>query len=189
MTLEEMKKGIKGVIKESLDKAFNKSKYECINSANSWSEGAKNNFPKVKITKDRFILAEGIQFEPGEKERGGVIIFSTDVNAVQLSSNKFKNWLQQKLATYKNRLKSASMIDKIANKNQLVGWTIGHYFDGRYRANNGTNYGENSLSVEIVGVDFDTLMKIAEEICVAFKQESVLLQDFSSGRILFVDPK
>ena len=182
--IEQLKRIIKETIRE-----FCKPKYECINGSKSWSEGAKNNFPKVILNRDKTILSEGIQFEPMENEKGWVIIFSTDVNAIELSPNKVKNWIHQKFSTYRNRLKSSSIIDKIANKNQLVGWTIGHYFDGRYRANNGLNYGENSLSLEIVGVDFNTLVKIAEEICVAFKQESILLHDFSSGRILFVDPK
>lgn len=184
---KKLEKKIRTLIKEVLGNTFG-NKYECINSAKSWSEGAKNNFPKIRISEEKTILSEGIQFEPEANEKGGVIIFSTDVNAVELSPNKVKNWIQQKVATYKNRLKATSMLDKIANKNQLVGWTIGHYFDGRYRAKNGQNYGENSLSLEIVGVDFNTLVKIAEEICIDFKQESVLLHDFSTGRILFVDP-
>ena len=79
------------------------------------------------------------------------------------------------------------MVDKIANKNNLIGWTIGHYLDGRYRAKNGQNYGENSLSLMIVGVNTDGMVKIAEDICKEFQQESVLLKDFSTGRILFVD--
>ena len=39
----------------------------------------------------------------------------------------------------------------------------------------------------MIGVTFEQLVKIAMEICAAFKQESVLLKDFSSGRVLFVD--
>lgn len=175
------------IVAESINKVLNRKQYECINSAKSWSEGAKNNFPKVKISEDKIMLSEGIQFEPNASEKGGVIIFSTDVNAVELSPNKIKNWIKQKLATYTNRVKATSKLDKIANKNQLVGWTIGHYFDGRYRAKSGANFGENSLSLEVVGIDFDGLVKIAEEICEAFQQESVLLHDFSSGRIMFID--
>lgn len=95
---------------------------------------------------------------------GGTIIFSLDNN----DEDKIKSWIQ--------------------HKNMLNSWRIGNYFKGNYITKNGQNYGENSLSLEIVDVDFNTLVKIAEEICIDFKQESVLLHDFSTGRILFVDP-
>ena len=55
---------------------------------------------------------------------------------VELSPNKIKNWLKQKIATISNRLQSTKKIDKIADKHQLIGWTIGHYLDGRYKAKN-----------------------------------------------------
>lgn len=134
-----------------------------------------------------FPLNEGIDFEPSENEKGGIITFSTDVNAEKQSENKIVNWLKQKMMTIQNRLNATKKIDKIAAENELVGWTIGHYLDGRYTAKNGKQYGENSLSVEIIGVDFETLMKIAMELCASFSQESVLLKDFSSGRVLFVN--
>ena len=164
-------------------------KYECLNEAKSWSDGMKkNNFPKINFSIEKTILSEGIDFEPEENEKSGIIVFSTDVNAVELSPNKIKNWVKQKIATYTNRFQSTKMIDKIADKHQLIGWTIGHYLDGRYKAKNGKMFGENSLSVEIIGINFEKLISIAEDICRDFKQESVLLQDFSSGRVLFVNP-
>lgn len=134
-----------------------------------------------------FPLNEGIDFEPSENEKGGIITFSTDVNAEKQSDNKIVNWLKQKMMTIQNRLNATKKIDKIAAENKLIGWTIGHYLDGRYTAKNGKQYGENSLSVEIIGVDFETLLKIAMELCASFSQESVLLKDFSSGRVLFVN--
>lgn len=133
-------------------------------------------------------LNEGIQFEPSPDKKGGIIVFSTDVNAEKQSDNKIVNWLKQKMKTISNRLNATKKIDKIAADNELVGWTIGHYLDGRYTSpKNGKQYGENSLSVEIIGVNFEQLMKISMELCAAFSQESVLLKDFSSGRVLFVD--
>lgn len=171
-------------------KQDNRYKYECLNEAKSWSDGMKkNNFPKITFSEEKTLISEGIDFEPEENEKGGIIVFSTDVNAVEFSPNKIKNWLKQKIATISNRFQSTKKIDKIADKHQLIGWTIGHYLDGRYKAKNGKMFGENSLSVEIIGVDFDKLLHIAEDICKDFKQESVLLQDFSSGRVLFVNPE
>lgn len=172
-----------------LKKSNYECKYECLNEAKSWSDGMKkNNFPKINFSIEKTILSEGIDFEPEENEKGGIIVFSTDVNAVELSPNKIKNWVKQKIATYTNRFQTTKMIDKIADKHQLIGWTIGHYLDGCYKAKNGKMFGENSLSVEIIGINFEKLISIAEDICRDFKQESVLLQDFSSGRVLFVNP-
>lgn len=163
--------------------------YECLNEAKSWSEGMKKNgFPKISFSEEKTLVSEGIDFEPDEDKKGGIIVFSTDVNAVELSPNSLKNWLKKKVATFSNRFNSTKKIDKIADKHQLVGWTIGHYLDGRYKAKNGKKYGENSLSVEVIGIGFEKLLEIAEDICRDFKQESVLLQDFTSGRVLFVNP-
>ena len=78
-------------------------------------------------------------------------------------------------------------IDKIANRNELVGWTVGHYLDGRYTDKKGNQYGENSLSVEIIGIDTEKLINIATILCRYFKQESVLVKDYSENRVMFVD--
>ena len=48
-------------------------------------------------------------------------------------------------------------------------------------------FDENSLSVEIIGIDSTELIKIAEELCIAFLQESVLLKDFSNNKIFLVN--
>lgn len=141
----------------------------------------------IKVNKDKIIISEGIQFEPKENEKGGIIIFSTEVNAEELSDNKLINWFKQKFSSFKNKLFKNRKIDNIANKHNLVGWTIGKFLNGRYTAKNGKTYSENSLSVEIIGVSSDELIKIAEELCVEFIQESVLVKDYSTGRVMFVE--
>ena len=144
-------------------------------------------FRKNKMFACGGCFSEGIMFEPSEKERGGIIVFSQEVNAIKLSKSKLINFIKQKFETLKNRLTGKSKIDKIADENELIGWTVGNYLDGRYKAKNGKMYGEKSLSVEIIGIDTDTLIKIAEQLCDAFMQESVLVKDYSTGRIMFVD--
>ena len=144
-------------------------------------------FDESRMIASSFNVNEGIQFEPSDNEKGGIIVFSEEVNAVQLHPNKVINWIKQKVATLNNWMRSTKTIDKIAQKHDLVGWTVGKYLTGRYTAKNGKTYGEKSLSVEIIGVDTDTMIQIAEELCEAFKQESVLLKDYSSNRIIFVD--
>ncbi len=164
--------------------------YECLNEARCWSEGMKlNSFPKIRHIDERVILSGGIDFEPPANKKGGIIVFSTDVNAIRLYPNKIANWIKQTLVTVSNRTTATNKIDKIAKKHESEGWTIGHYLDGSYTAKNGKQFGENSLSVEIVGIDFGTLLHITEDLCHSFEQESLLLKDCSSGRVLFVKPK
>lgn len=180
---------ISTVLKNALNETYIEHQYECLNEASSWIDGMKkNNVPTIVSSKEHMILCEGIDYEPADDERGGIIVFSTDVNAIQLSKNKIVNWIKQKVTTLSNRFKTTSMIDNIADKHNLIGWTVGHYLDGRYKAKNGQMFGENSLSLEIIGVKSDKLISIAEDICRDFNQESVLLKDNNNGRILFVNP-
>ena len=135
------------------------------------------------------VLTEAIDFTVDEHEKGSIIVLSTDVNAVNQVKNKLVNWVKQKIKTIENRLTYKSKIDRIAQSNELVGWTIGRYLDGRYTAKDGTAFGENSLSILIVGVDTDKMVKIATELCRDFTQEAVLLKDFTTGNIYFVNPE
>lgn len=104
-------------------------------------------------------LNEEMPCEPNPDKKGGIIVFCTDMKG-----------------------------DEIAVDGDLVGWTIGHYLDGRYtNPRNGHQYDENSLSVEIIGVDLEQLVKISMELCTACAQESAPLKDYSSGRVLLVE--
>jgi len=195
MAIKLFENAVKTAIEEiNESELFNKFKlYEIYNGKDGGAYRASRYLAKSITSEGKTpifssLLNEGIQYEPSENEKGGIIVFSTDVNAEKQSENKIINWLKQKMLTISNRLNATKKIDKIAADNDLVGWTIGHYLDGRYTSpKNGKQYGENSLSVEMVGVTFDQLVKIAMEICASFKQESVLLKDYSSGRVLFVD--
>lgn len=118
----------------------------------------------IKIDKDKIIasniISEGIEFQPAENEQGGMIIFSTEVNAVEL-----------------------------IQKYELIGWTVGKFLSGRYTDRTGKVYDENSLSVEVVGINSETLINLAEDICRDFEQETVLVKDYNSQKILFVNGK
>lgn len=130
-------------------------------------------------------IQEGIEYE--FEQKGGIITFSTDVNAKELDSNKLINWVKQKMTTIKNRLTRYRKIDNISQKHDLAAWTVGKFLSGRYTAKNGKVFDENSLSVEIIGIDSTELIKIAEELCVMFLQESVLVKDFSNNKIFLVN--
>ena len=183
----------KKTVNEVVDNALRDDKYDVHLIFNGKSGGTYNGMrylaESISSKNKTALVNEGIQFEPSENEKGGIIVFSTDVNAEELSKNKIINFLKQKTQSIINRLSATKKIDKIAVKNKLVGWTIGHYFSGRYTSpTNGKQYGENSLSLEIIGIDFEKLCQIAMELCESFHQESVLVKDFSSGRVLFINP-
>lgn len=131
---------------------------------------------------------EGVMFRPSATEKGGIIVFSTDVNAVRQSENKVVDFLKKKIKTIANRLNYTRKVDDIAKSHSLVGWTIGRYLNGRYTSKNGKTFGENSLSLEVIGVDSSTLMAIAEDICKLFAQESVLVKDYTNNDVVFVEP-
>lgn len=139
------------------------------------------------VIKSSIAFDEALDWEVGENEKGGIIVFSEEVNAINQSENKLINWLKQKTITAKNKLFYKNKIDAIANAHELVGWTVGRFLDGRYKAKNGKMYGEKSLSVEIIGVSVETLIDIATELAREFAQESVLVKDYSGGRIMFVN--
>ena len=162
--------------------------FECLTESKSSIGGMRNNSVNkfLPIVKERSIVSEGIDWGVDDDIRGGTIVFSTDINAVQLHDNKFINFLKQKLATIKNRLNATKKIDAVANAHNLVGWTIEHNYDGRYKAKNGKNFGENSLTLDIVGVSDDDLIAIATDICKAFQQECVLLK-LISGKVYFIN--
>jgi hypothetical protein len=109
-------------------------------------------------------------------ERGGTIVFSTDVNSLELSKSAFKNRLMQIYETFKNRRFALKMLDKVRRRNDVYAWTIGRYLVGTYTGNDGKTYNENSISIDVVGIGKDTLFKIAEQLKDEFKQESVLVK-------------
>lgn len=167
-------------------------KYECINYGRRWSEAMRKQsvkFPKVVVTEERTIVGEGIKAVVDGDKKGGLIVFSTDVNCEELSSNRIMNWLKQKIMTYKHRFNVKKMLSKIAGRvaQGEIGWTIGKYLDGCYKADNGQFFDENSISVRLTNIDRETMLRFAEAICADFHQESVLLQDFGTGAVYFID--
>ena len=188
---QSLKSTIKRIVKEEIDNYTKRRniRYAVINEAKSYAGAFKvARLGDIVASPERCLMNESVDWEVDADKKGGIVVFSTDVNAVNLSPNRVANWIRQKFATFKNRQQSTRIIDKIANKNELVGWTIGHYLDGRYHAKNGKNFGENSLSLELVGIDDDKLIHVAEDICKEFMQECVLVKSYSTGRIMFVDP-
>lgn len=175
----------------------NKLKYFIVTklpglNGNAYS-GSKRLYESIKVKDDNIIYSyyptnEGIDWQVEYKEKGGVIVLSTDVNAKELSPNKLINWFKQKSTALKNRVNKNKIIDKVANGHKLIGWTVGKFLNGRYRSKSGVNFGENSLSIEIIGVTTTELISIAEDLYREFVQETVLVKDYATGNIYFVNP-
>ena len=172
------------IVKEKTSDKKEKLLFEIYEPMGTYNGGRYISF---NVTPKNIILREAIDWEVPDNERGGIISLSTDVNAVQLSDNKLINAIKQFILTWKQRLTYSEKVDKVAQKHQLVGWTIGKFLNGRYTGKNGDVFDENSISIEVVGVESAKLIEIAEDFCREFNQESVLLKDYNSGKILFVN--
>lgn len=142
-----------------------------------------------------FILDEGVHNNQYgmSKYRGGIIVFSTDVNAIELDRNKILNKIKQVITTYKNRFNRGTIIHNIVNKfndkgGEYIGaYSVGDFFKGKYVGDNGEMYNEKSLAVEINGLSSDSLLTVAEMIAQEFMQETVLVKDLNKNKIYTAD--
>ena len=130
-------------------------------------------------------LSEEISYE--FEDKGGIIVFSVNVNALQLSTNKVVRAIKNTIETFKNRLFKDRKINKVISQHaDIYGITIGNYVKGRYKSDDGSMYDESSLTIEIIGITSDVLNKVAEDLAKEFQQETVLVKDYASNRIYLV---
>jgi hypothetical protein len=124
------------------------------------------------------------------ENKGGQIVFSTDVNAVISKDgnylNKMQSYIKGRLQTLQNRLLANKKLKKIMKSKDIYAFSIGNFFRGHYKDKNGNYYSEKSKSIEIIGIDEETLFALAKDIAHHFKQESVLVKDYDSGKISLV---
>jgi hypothetical protein len=132
----------------------------------------------------------GVQFKEQKVEefehKGGQIVFSTDVNATVQGKGligKLKGWLQGKIETTVNRLLKQKKLDKIMKARDVYAFSVGNFFRGAYKDAKGRIWNEQSVSVEIIGIPPETLKEIANDIRQSFKQESVLVKEYDTGKI------
>lgn len=122
------------------------------------------------------------------KNNGGIIVFSTDVNAIKQDENKVIDWIKKKAKTFRNRIAYKNIVNRIAQKHdEVYAWTIGRFLKGRYKTDNGNIFDENSISIELLGVPNDKIIEFAEELCADFDQETVLVKLYDPSEILFVN--
>ena len=118
---------------------------------------------------------------------GGAIVFSTDVNSIELSKCGFKDWLVHKYNTLTNRFKLRKILDSLWKKNDINAWTVGRGFRGIYAGKNGKTFDEKSIVINIVGQKFRKVVKVAKEICEEFNQECVMVKDCETNQVYFID--
>ncbi len=141
-------------------------------------------------------ICESIIKEFASEEKGGIIIFSTDVNANIKDKKSFRGKVQEfikkNFQTIVNRLAHNKKLTKLFSSEEfrksIKGFSVGNFFTGRYvNKDTGKIYDEKSLSVEIIDISFPTLIAVAEAIAKEFNQEAVLVMDHDKGRILLVN--
>ena len=133
--------------------------------------------------------------------RGGIIIFSTEVNSLDVSEVKVFNFIAKKLKSIRNRIFSKSKLNKVIKnfndaekmlsdepiEDYIGAFSIGNFFSGRYIGDNEKVFNERSLSIEINGISTKGLMFLAEEIAKEFDQETVLVKDLNVNKIYLMN--
>ena len=167
ITILRMKAKLKLTLK-SLHETIsgNARKYDILNRAKCWSDGMKKNgCPVINYVKDRTVQCDG-PIPEAEFNEGGIIVFP--VNANEPDIERITNW--------------------IGNQSGMTGrWAAGHYLDGNFHAPDGSEYSIDSLSIMIGDAASGRMVEIAEELCKDFRLKSVLLKDFSTGWIMYVN--
>ena len=159
-----------------------------VSRLNAFS-GAAYMYAAISV-KDRPIFAssfDGTSDREGfADKKGGIIVFPRKENADQPSKNKLIYWARQRLSSYKDKTSGETAKDALSQRHNLVGWTIGNFFKGRYKGEDGEVYSEDSLSVEIIGASDASIIELAEELCRAFAPKSVLVKSYSERNRIFL---
>lgn len=139
------------------------------------------------------LLAEGKYFKSNITERldkvpdnikGGQIVFSPDVNVSPEGASlfsKIKSYVPNMLRRFGAKGKVKEYLD--ANTG---GYSLGNFFTGRYIDEKDNVYDEKSLSLDLLYLDTESLMKVAEDIRSMFNQDSVLVFNRNDNSIGFL---
>lgn len=156
-------------------------------------------YNECEKNKNSFVINEKIHGEQYalKNYKGGMIVFSIEVNAENLSDNKIINHIKQFVLTLKNRFTRNSILDKIVKKfngdttklidEKIYNYTVGKFFKGRYLSDDNHTFDETSTSIEVNGLSSSGLLLLAEFIAKSFKQETVLVKDFNKDKIYLAD--
>jgi hypothetical protein len=114
---------------------------------------------------------------------GGIIVFSLESDSNRLSNSKLINYIKQKIKSTLNKKTFDRKINNIMNRHDDVfGLTVGNFFNGKFKTINGKMYNETSTSIEIIGVDTQTLNRVAKDVAIEFGQEAVLVRNYITNK-------
>lgn len=148
---------------------------------------------------ERAFVAEGIAGEQYglANYRGGIIVFATSVNSVELSKNFLMNKARQMWRSFLNAAtkdrKLAKCIDSYnkdeRNVDDLIGaFSVGNAFKGKYvDIETGQVFSDRSYTIEVGGLSSNGLLRLAERIANEFDQQTVLVKDFNNGKFYLAD--
>lgn len=117
--------------------------------------------------------------------QGGVILISTDVNA--LAGAGIAGRLAARIRTAYQRLRKDHLVDQVilqhlARAEVAVGWSIGPTLFGRYYdPEERILYLERSFAVEILDAPYPVLKAIAKDLRQTFRQQEVILKCHETG--------
>lgn len=117
-----------------------------------------------------FVLSEDIHPEQyGSDHRGGIIVFSSDVNAPQLSDNKVLHKMN------------------IDTDDFIGAYSIGNFFKGKYVSDNGQVFSDKSLAIEVNGLSSKGIIRLAKILANDFVQQTVLVKNLNINKIYLTD--
>ena len=148
-----------------------------------WHQMVRINEANFTTKNQGYVLEEGGLDEQDnlDKNKGGFIIFPTDVNAV--------NDISESL----DKVKLLNIIFKYNNENIydyfVAAFSVGNFFHGRYVDNNDKIYNKKSTSIKINGVPSKGLLLLSIEIANEFKQETALIKDVNENKFYLAERK
>ena len=129
--------------------------------------------------------------------RGGVIVFATSVNSVEIPMNTIVTRAKRLWHSFVNMARKDKMLSKCidgynndgSNQDDLMGaFSAGNAFRGKYKdIETGSEFGEKSCTIEIGGLSSRGLLDLAERIANEFGQQTVLVKDFNSNKFYLVE--
>lgn len=134
------------------------------------------------------------------KYKGGMIVFSVNVNSMLQDKSALKRFVIGTYQTLLNRMfKNRKIMNVVTDINRMFkdskykdmfigGITIGKFFKGRYvDIETEQVFDETSTSIELGGVPSELLLLLGTKLCREFNQQTALIKDYNTGKIFYVD--
>ena len=162
----------------------NRTVYKVLNERKSWIGTLYiSQFEKQFVVKDSLVIARIEDKTAAPDKKGGLLIFAADAHAGEVDT--FVKSVKKVYHRWKQGLPPFPEVKKPT----LSQWIIGNFFTGSYTADTGDVYNEKSMGIEITALDFTELMDLAESLRDAYKQETILLKEYTQNKILAVSHK